>query len=202
MIGNKKKLAIGITASMLFVTSVIGGTLAYFTDKDVRSNVVTLGHVTGTLTETDEHIRDDNTTGRDYSNVKPGDVLDKDPTVTLDKDSLDAYVRVKIDYEGLNDNQASAIEAALDIQDGWSKSDDEYYYYKNILSNRSDMEQSSTLFTKVTIPTEWGNDEADMTFNIEATAQFIQADNFTPDKDADGNITGWGNVDIMSAKEK
>lgn len=199
MISNKKKLAIGITASVLCVTSVIGGTLAYFTDKDMRSNVVTLGHVSGTLTETDEHVRDDNTTGKDYSNVKPGDVLSKDPTVNLDKDSLDAYVRVKLDYKGLTDEQASDIEAALDIQDGWKKSGDGYYYYKNILSNTDNMEQSSTLFTKVTIPVQWGNDEADMTFNIDATAQFIQADNFTPVKDVDGNITGWGNVDIMSA---
>lgn len=27
-------------------------------------------------------------------------------------------------------------------------------------------------------------------------AEFIQADNFTPVKDAYGNITGWGNADI------
>ena len=70
MFKNRKKLVIGLTASALCITSVVGGTLAYFTDKDIRSNVVTLGHVTGTLTETDEHKRDDNTTGKDYSNVK------------------------------------------------------------------------------------------------------------------------------------
>ena len=96
MFKNRKKLVIGLTASALCITSVVGGTLAYFTDKDIRSNVVTLGHVTGTLTETDEHKRDDNTTGKDYSNVKPGDVLSKDPTVNLKSDSEDAYVRVRI----------------------------------------------------------------------------------------------------------
>ena len=37
---------------------------------------------------------------------------------------------------------------------------------------------------------------ADKTFNIDARAEFIQADNFTPIKDAYGNITGWGNADI------
>ena len=36
----------------------------------------------------------------------------------------------------------------------------------------------------------------DKTFNIDARAEFIQADNFTPVKDAYGNITGWGNADI------
>ena len=135
MFKNRKKLVIGLTASALCITSVVGGTLAYFTDKDIRSNVVTLGHVTGTLTETDEHKRDDNTTGKDY-------------------------------------------------------------YYQNILSNKNDGETSSKVFTKVTIPAEWGNEMADKTFNIDARAEFIQADNFTPVKDAYGNITGWGNADI------
>lgn len=199
MFKSRKKLAIGLTASALCITSVVGGTLAYFTDKDVRSNVVTLGHVTGTLTETDEHLRDDNTTGKDYSNVKPGDVLDKDPTVNLKSDSEDAYVRVKIDYRGLTDEQAADIEAALDIQDGWNKSDDGYYYYKNILSNKKNEKRSSKVFTKVTIPTEWGNEMADKTFNIDAKAEFIQADNFTPVRDDNGNITGWGNVNIKKA---
>ena len=199
MVKSRKKLVIGLTASILCITSVVGGTLAYFTDKDARSNVVTLGHVTGTLTETGEHVRDDNTTGKDYSNVKPGDILAKDPTVNLKEDSEDAYVRVKIDYKGLTDEQAADIEAVLDIQEGWTKAEDGYYYYNNILSNKNDMPKSATLFTKVTIPTEWGNDEADMTFNIDATAEFIQADNFTPVKDANGNITGWGSVNIKKA---
>jgi predicted ribosomally synthesized peptide with SipW-like signal peptide len=196
MFKNRKKLVIALTASALCITSVVGGTLAYFTDKDIRSNVVTLGHVTGTLTETDEHKRDDNTTGKDYSNVKPGDVLSKDPTVNLKSDSEDAYVRVRIDYKGLTDEQAADIEEALDIQKGWVKSDDGYYYYQNILSNKNDGETSSKVFTKVTIPAEWGNEMADKTFNIDARAEFIQADNFTPVKDAYGNITGWGNADI------
>ena len=85
------------------------------------------------MTETDEHMRDDNTTGKDYTNVKPGDVLDKDPTVTLDKESEDAYVRVSINYEGLTKEQALAIENNLDISAGWTKSEDGYYYYNEIL---------------------------------------------------------------------
>ncbi len=199
MVKYRKKLVIGITASALCLTSVIGGTLAYFTDKDSRSNVVTLGHVTGTLTETDEHKRDDNTTGKDYSNVKPGDVLAKDPTVKLKADSQDAYVRVKLDYSGLTQEQAADIEAALDIQEGWAKSEDGYYYYSEVLSNKENAVKSATVFTKVTIPVKWGNEMAEKTFNIDARAEFIQADNFVPEKDTEGNITGWGNVSIRNA---
>ena len=193
---NKKKLTAGVAALILCITGVTYGTLAYFTDKDTRANVITIGHVTGTLTETDEHMRDDNTTGKDYTNVKPGDVLDKDPTVTLDKESEDAYVRVSINYEGLTKEQALAIENNLDISAGWTKSEDGYYYYNEILSNKTGAINSSKVFSKVTIPTEWGNEIAGITFNINVKAEFIQSDNFTPVTDEAGNITGWGNVAI------
>ena len=193
---NKKKLTAGVAALILCITGVTYGTLAYFTDKDTRANVITIGHVTGTLTETDEHMRDDNTTGKVYTNVKPGDVLDKDPTVTLDKESEDAYVRVSINYEGLTKEQALAIENNLDISAGWTKSEDGYYYYNEILSNKTGAINSSKVFSKVTIPTEWGNEIAGITFNINVKAEFIQSDNFTPVTDEAGNITGWGNVAI------
>jgi predicted ribosomally synthesized peptide with SipW-like signal peptide len=193
---NKKKLTAGVAALILCITGVTYGTLAYFTDKDTRANVITIGHVTGTLTETDEHMRDDNTTGKDYTNVNPGDVLDKDPTVTLDKESEDAYVRVNINYEGLTKEQALAIENNLDISAGWTKSEDGYYYYNEILSNKTGAINSSKVFSKVTIPTEWGNEIAGITFNINVKAEFIQSDNFTPVTDEAGNITGWGNVAI------
>lgn len=193
---NKKKLTAGVAALILCITGVTYGTLAYFTDKDTRANVITIGHVTGTLTETDEHMRDDNTIGKDYTNVKLGDVLDKDPTVTLDKESEDAYVRVSINYEGLTKEQALAIENNLDISAGWTKSEDGYYYYNEILSNKTGAINSSKVFSKVTIPTEWGNEIAGITFNINVKAEFIQSDNFTPVTDEAGNITGWGNVAI------
>ena len=175
---NKKKLTAGVAALILCITGVTYGTLAYFTDKDTRANVITIGHVTGTLTETDEHMRDDNTIGKDYTNVKPGDVLDKDPTVTLDKGSEDAYVRVGINYDGLTMEQVSDIENRLDINAGWTKSEDGYYYYNEILSNKTGAINSSKVFSKVTIPTEWGNEIAGITFNINVKAEFIQSDNF------------------------
>ena len=170
---NKKKLTAGVAALILCITGVTYGTLAYFTDKDTRANVITIGHVTGTLTETDEHMRDDNTTGKE-----------------------DAYVRVRINYDGLTMEQVSDIENSLDINAGWTKSEDGYYYYNEILSNKTGAINSSKVFSKVTIPTEWGNEIAGITFNINVMAEFIQSDNFTPVTDEAGNITGWGNVAI------
>ena len=193
---NKKKLTAGVAALVLCITGVTYGTLAYFTDKDTRANVITIGHVTWSLTETYEDMRYDNTTCKDYTNLKPGYVLDKEPTVTLAKESEDAYVRVSINYEGLTKEQALAIENNLDISAGWTKSEDGYYYYNEILSNKTGAINSSKVFSKVTIPTEWGNEIAGITFNINVKAEFIQSDNFTPVTDEAGNITGWGNVAI------
>ena len=110
--------------------------------------------------------------------------------------SEDAYVRVSINYEGLTKEQALAIENNLDISAGWTKSEDGYYYYNEILSNKTGAINSSKVFSKVTIPTEWGNEIAGITFNINVKAEFIQSDNFTPVTDEAGNITGWGNVTI------
>lgn len=193
---KKRKLIASLAAVAVLAAATVGGTLAYFTDSDTRSNVITIGQVNGTLTETEEQTRPDGTTGKDYANVKPGDVLAKDPTVTLSNNSEDAYVRVSISNEGLTEAQFKSIEAGLDIQEGWTKSSDGYYYYNKILSNKIGAVKTSKVFTKVTIPTTWSNAEAGITFNINLKAEFIQADNFIPVKDSTGNITGWGQVDI------
>lgn len=190
---NKKKLIVMLAAVAVLSIATVGGTLAYFTSKDTRSNVITMGKVDGTLTETGEQGRDDGTTGKDYGNVKPGQTLAKDPKVTLAKDSEDAYARIKINYNTLNETQINELEALLDLKEGWSKSADGYFYY----NKRMKAEDSSTIFNEVTIPVSWGNEIAGLTFTMDVTAEFIQADNFTPVIDAQtGNITSWGTVTI------
>ncbi len=196
----KKRIMVSAAALALSVMT-IGGTLAYFTDKDTRDNVITMGNVRGTLTETKEKKRSDDTIGKDYDHIKPGDVLEKDPTVTLKKDSEDAYVRVKVNYEGLTKEQAIAIDQALDVQEGWIKAPDGYFYYNKILSNKKEGSRSSKVFTKVTIPVTWGNEIAGGNFEMNIQAEFIQAEHFTPVKDENGYIISWGDADIQKQTE-
>ncbi len=184
---NKKKLAISITSLVLAGALSFGGTLAYFTDRATVNNVITMGSVSGSLTETGETKRSDGTTGLDYDDVKPGQVLAKDPKVTLAANSERSYVRIRIGYTGLNASQVSQLEELLELNSGWNKkAADGYFYYNNVLSPGD----STKIFEQVRIPTVWGNDVAGITFQMNVTAELIQADNFSPTRTG-SVITGW-----------
>ena len=77
---KKKKIALLVTSLALIATLLIGGTLAYFTDSDDATNVITLGKVDGEL---DEPLWDDNNPEGEIGNVVPGDEIVKDPTHTI-----------------------------------------------------------------------------------------------------------------------
>lgn len=88
---KKKTILVAAIAVMLVAALVVGGTLAYFTDKsDAKMNTFTMGNVGIDLTETAWHANDDHT-------LIPGKFYDKNPTITVDADSQDAYVFLKLD---------------------------------------------------------------------------------------------------------
>lgn len=186
---NKKKLLTLAVAVALVGAVGVGSTLAYFTDKDDAQNVITMGHVDIDLDEPgfdnddDEH---DNTIG----GVVPGDVITKDPTITVAEDSEDAYIRAKVVMGStLTDTQKVALLANINIDTTkwYYNSTDGYYYYKDIVTAGNKV----VLFDTVTIPETWGNETADLTFTIDVSAEAIQADNFTPTKNAQDMITAW-----------
>ncbi|POP34807.1 hypothetical protein C3B58_01335 [Lactonifactor longoviformis] len=199
---NRKKLTAVVASVALVAVLGIGGTLMYFTDKDEKTNVITLGKVDGTLDEdsTDGDKTDD---GIEYGDIQPGDTLNKVPTVTLADDSQDAYLRVEMKIDGLDDYEgyADAIESGLDIGSNWKKGPDGYYYYNVKLSAGDEASKTSQpLFTTVVIPATWGNEVSEATFKINLVAELIQADNFEDGqgniiRDADTNmIIGWNNT--------
>lgn len=86
---KKKTILVAAIAVMLVAALVVGGTLAYFTDKDSATNTFTLGNVAITLDEASV-TKTDNTwsadkenrvKANDYGTIYPGAVLPKDPTV-------------------------------------------------------------------------------------------------------------------------
>ncbi len=86
----KKKKTI-IAALVLALVAAIGGTLAYFTDSDTKDNIFTFGKgVNITLNE-------DNWTEENGRNAIAGKEITKDPTITLEDDSVDAYVFMKVE---------------------------------------------------------------------------------------------------------
>lgn len=200
---NKKKLLTAAVSTALVAVVGIGATLAYFTDTDEVSNVVTMGHVDIALSE--EETGNIPGEGLTFDNVMPGDVLDKTPQILLYADSQDAYVRMKMDIEitggiiteaDIEELRQGLTEDITGTDTGWYLGADGYYYYNEALS----ADEKVTFFDKVRIPTDWKNNTADGSFTIKLTAEAIQAANVTPEtvEPAEGitMITGWPEADI------
>lgn len=200
----KKKVLAAATSVALVAVVGIGATLAYFTDSEEQTNVVTMGHVDIDLTETSQEkdsILTEN--GLQFNNVMPGDVVSKVPTVTVVEDSQDAYIRMKMEISaeegsGITQQDLAELESRLSNQitegTGWTY-DGEYYYYNKVMTAG----EAVDFFTSVTVPETWANNTADESFSIKLTAEAIQAENVTPERmdGEDGMITGWPTDDIQ-----
>lgn len=106
-----KNMLIGGMSLALVACISIGGTLAYFTaTADAKTNTFTFAGSDGTtgLTVTLEEVvpetfdgnnakaeEKEDHTGYDYTNIVPGDVLDKTPVITV-KGTIDSYVFVRV----------------------------------------------------------------------------------------------------------
>lgn len=194
---KNKKLKTLVASLALVAALGIGATLAYFTDSDSATNIITMGNVDIDLDEPNFDPGDDDDT---IENVIPNQDIVKDPTITLGEDSERAYIRATITYMMddmiMNPLQASELEALITREGSklventlWVKGEGNYYYYQNIVEPG----EKVVFFDHVKIPSNWGNEVADKTIQIIVSAEAIQADNFTPDIE-NGIITGWNGV--------
>lgn len=104
--GTKSKaLLVALCAALLAVTSVFG-TLAYLTDQEAVANTFTVGSVGLTLDEAevnaDGTIKSDKRVQENSYHLLPGSTYIKDPTVTVEEGSEDAYIRMMVKVEGLD----------------------------------------------------------------------------------------------------
>ena len=111
---KRSKVLLTLLCAVALVVTSVFGTLAYLTDKESVTNTFTVGQVHIKLDEADT----DNSTpdaDRDQSNkyhLLPGHEYDKDPTVTVLKDSESSYVRMLMTVRN-----ASAVQAIIDADD-------------------------------------------------------------------------------------
>ena len=184
----KKKIIAVCLIVALAATAVIGGTLAYFTDKDDATNTFTVGNVDITLTEPNW----EGSGSEDAPEVYPGEPLAKDPTVTNDG-ANPCFVRIKV--EGLNClAPASNITYRTNYKDGklgdnWVKHTDGYFYYNKVLAVG---ETTDALFDQIVIPTDLKNGNAEDAFNVVVTAEAVQAQ---------GAKASWSAVQTMTVAE-
>lgn len=170
---NKKKLLTLVLALVLIGTVGVGATLAYFTDNATASNTVTMGYVEIEVEEPGFVYENNTITG-----VTPGQEIVKDPTITVVSGSQNgAYIRVKVEVtEGYEDILNNLYLGEVKFDTVWTLGDGGYYYWADPVAVGADV----TVFDKVVIPAAWGNDYADAKFEINITAEAIQADNFKP----------------------
>ena len=166
---NKRKvLTLALTVCIVAILAV-GGTLAYFTDTDDATNTFTVGNVNITLTEPNWEEPADP--------VYPGQVLDKDPTVTNDG-SNPCYVRIKVEgLDCLNEVNAGEIVYRTDntdakLGDNWVLYTDGYFYYNTVLEVGA---TTDALFEEIVTPTNLTNGDAETEFDVVVTAEAVQA---------------------------
>lgn len=136
----KKKLLASVVAIALVACCVIGGTLAWLTDKtDPITNTFTVGNVDLTLTETTS----------DYKMV-PGSTIAKDPTVTVTAGSEDCYVFVKVEKSA---NLDSFIDYSVDTTKWTALDGVPGVYYREVSGAEIGTEISVLTNDQVTVKT-------------------------------------------------
>jgi predicted ribosomally synthesized peptide with SipW-like signal peptide len=130
----KKKLILGLVASVLALTLAIGGTLMLFTaQSETATNVVTLGNAAIALQEKNDDnqfqtiVSDEESSvffpGNKFEDQQPGDDLDKEPRV-VNTGSIPVYVKVtgeisfmrdaeKLGWGDIADLITEAVDAAI-----------------------------------------------------------------------------------------
>lgn len=213
----KKKNLITAAVSLALVAVVgVGATLAYFTDKtDVKNNVFTTGSVDITLTDTsDSDKATEVENGIVYEEVMPGDLLDKNVYVTVDKMSAPSYVGVFVSVDASTFGRPEAYDVMGLVNDAmmragtmnnWNQypvsvgaTDGVLYVYNQVVEPDDQNDVVLDLFSDIQIPTSWGNDFAASRFSINVQAFATQAENFSEGQFiemVDGTLTdSYGNV--------
>ena len=184
---NKKELST-VLAGALAVTAVVGGSLAYFTDKDNKVNTFTVGNVDITLTEPNW----EGNGSEDAPAAYPGEPLAKDPTVKNDG-ANPCFVRIKV--EGLDSlGDAGMITYRTDyvtdkLGEGWVEGSDGYFYYDSVLEVGA---TTDALFDQIVMPTGLTNGDGNTEYNVTVIAEAVQAQGAKP---------SWADVQEMTVAE-
>lgn len=192
---NKKRLSGGIVALGLAALVAVGGSLAWFTDNESKTNQFTTGKVDITLTE-ESKTGTSTDDGINYTNVMPGDTLDK--KVIIHNVEQAAWVRLKVTVNGLS--QADANKLVFIDNEGKEfklefDANNTAYITRDAAMAAKDANGEYVPFKAVKVPgKDWNNDYASKEFSIEVQAQAVQSDN-NPD-----GFTGMTDADIIVAE--
>lgn len=201
----KKSLLIALSAVLLVAATVVG-TLAYLTDRETVTNTFTVGDVQITLDEA--KVNTDGTKVDPEQRVKtntyhliPGKTYDKDPMMTVEEGSEEAYVRMRVTINKLSELDAIFAPTGADLKSifvgynanvweyvGETVADNaityEFRYFETIKKTDAD-QKLAPLFTSIAVPgfvsadqlaTLYESEEDKLTITVVGDA--IQAETF------------------------
>ena len=190
---NLKKIIVAASLCAAIGATAIAGTLAYFTDTDLKTNTLTVGDVDITLTEPTWTDNGGSETARD---IVAGRVIYKDPTITLEEGSVNSYVGMTISmpeafYEKSSLSGAGDAIFTININEGWTLvkiTEGDIVTLAYVFDEiRAAGENTTALFNTISVAnTATAADFALLgdTFNIDAKAYATQAETFTDAKAA------------------
>lgn len=129
-------------------------------------------------------------TREQVTGLLPGESMVWKPAVLLDDTSLEAYIRVRLEFGGSLGSSPEEREeekeerlarirelcAGIRFCDGWVEKADGYYYYQEVVTPGSMIQ----ICDQVTIPENWTNEIAEKMFTIEVSAEAIRSDDQEP----------------------
>lgn len=181
----KKKVALTAAAVALVGTLAVGGTLAWFTDTETATNVVTIGDLDVNWDENGKDITGNDTGLTLGTNDVPGAVFKKEAKIE-NKGTNDAYVRAEILYSvnggPLTRDIPTGYEIVLGDTNKWVHDEDGYYYYTDKVCGSKngliDSDKETTLLLKEVkiLSTATQGQIAGQEVKVVLKAEAIQAD--------------------------
>lgn len=185
---NKKKLSLLVVSGVL-VTTIVGGSLAWFTSKDTKLNYFSTGSIKHEIVEVFE---EDGLA----KNLLPGDEVNKDVWINNTGKS-DALLRVKVIPQWVNklgevdnlldtnlielvfaDGVQKSLESGIGNDTNWILGNDGYFYYTSILPvNKEEVEhQSAQLLSAVRLSGEVSDQDkyAEKEINVRIESETVQ----------------------------
>lgn len=187
---NAKKVLLLALCAILLVGATIAGTVAYLTSQKTVTNTFTVGKVDITLTEAeidpqtgDKVVGGANLTELQDIELVPGRVIKKNPVITVDSESEECYLFVKIENSLLSAGTINGLTGWVSVQ-GDANTDAVSVYRYNVTANAGDV---IPVFESFTCNTTSGPayDGALDGAQIIITAYAVQAEGLTADQAAD-----------------
>lgn len=173
---KRKLLAVAVTVICLSMMAY--GTLAYFTAEDTAHNVITSGEIDIELQEWADAEKTTPFPEDGVSGVMPGTEVTKIVEVK-NTGANDAYIRVKVEKEfvlseGVEGETDSGLMKIDFDETYWTLGEDGYFYYKTALEPGAVTEP---LFASVSFDTTMGNIYQNSTAKVDVTAYAVQVAN-------------------------